>query len=196
MDHFWYFVLLAPSVVFVFGFPGAPKDFSRESHQMSVNSFNTPTSCLVKEFNFTATVTDRNGKKCRGKVTTKACFGSCESSEMGTFQFPWILRVQPVCNYGQVVTRIVRLRHCEPGADRDAAFYRFPEAKSCICERCDPKRQHCEPATTRQPIIPDQTTPKDIPKKDSASGSFSDYSNDSPDTSILLPHFIPRRKWD
>lgn len=81
MDLIRYFASLT-LITFTFGHPSPLKDFSHESHQIFVDSFNTPISCYVKEFNFTATVTDRNGKQCRGKVTTKACFGSCESSEV------------------------------------------------------------------------------------------------------------------
>lgn len=47
-----------------------------------VDAFGVPIVCVVRDFNFTATVTDRNGKKCRGQVHTKACFGSCESYEV------------------------------------------------------------------------------------------------------------------
>lgn len=40
--------------------------------------------CMVRQFNFTPTITDANGKKCRGLISTKSCFGSCESYEVRT----------------------------------------------------------------------------------------------------------------
>lgn len=41
-----------------------------------------PLGCTVRQWNFTAKVSDENGKKCRARISTKACYGSCESFEV------------------------------------------------------------------------------------------------------------------
>lgn len=41
-----------------------------------------PLGCSVRVWNFTAVKIDINGKKCRGNVTTTACFGSCDTYEV------------------------------------------------------------------------------------------------------------------
>lgn len=54
---------------------------------------NYPLRCLVRQFNFTATVTDANGKRCRGQVSTKACFGSCDSYEVRPRDNYWAVAI-------------------------------------------------------------------------------------------------------
>jgi len=129
----------------------APAGAESDGEDTDVRS-NYPLRCLVRQFNFTATVTDANGKRCRGQVSTKACFGSCDSYEVGTFEFPWIVRVQPVCNYDGVVMKEIRLSDCDPGVDNGALVYRFPEASSCSCAICDPREQACEASPSKRSI--------------------------------------------
>lgn len=42
-----------------------------------------PMTCEVRHWNFTAVQTDKNGKQCRKNISTTACYGSCDTFEVG-----------------------------------------------------------------------------------------------------------------
>lgn len=46
------------------------------------NELSYPLECSIRQLNFTATVTDSKGRKCRNTISTKACFGSCDTFEV------------------------------------------------------------------------------------------------------------------
>jgi len=136
-----------------------------DSRSTAVNVYSFPLECMVRQFNFTPTVTDVNGKKCRGSISTKACFGSCESYEYGNHEFPYIVSVTPVCNYDETLEVTTKLTDCDTGVHPSARTYKYIEAVSCVCSECNPKTENCK-------HIPTKRNGADIPVSD---GEFGNY---------------------
>jgi len=115
----------------------------------SSENYETST-CVLRELNFTAVGQDSNGFKCKQKIRTVACFGTCDTTEYGSYLFPPKADSQAVCNFERSKQRIVMLSDCEPEAGMEARKYVFTEALSCSCAACDPKTTNCVTGVTQK----------------------------------------------
>lgn len=117
----------------------------------SEDNFNYPLACLVRQFTTNLTMTDENGKKCRGIITTKICSGSCESYEVSYDWIMWIkitkshklqyatnerrVIVNPTCNYNESRELTAIFTDCDEGVHPSAKVIKYIEAVSCSCLR-------------------------------------------------------------
>ncbi|KHJ41937.1 hypothetical protein D918_07988 [Trichuris suis] len=93
--------------------------------------------CGLGLYIFNATVTDEQGKSCAQEIRTTACFGTCESFEIGDFSHPGSSIIKySQCDFGRVQQRTTFLTNCDEGIDPEVQLYRYHEAVSCHCESC------------------------------------------------------------
>lgn len=107
-----------------------------------------PLGCHPMKFNLTFRQTDKAGRACWGQVQTYACYGSCDTFELGTAGGQMTGR-QDVCNYEAYEEKTALLTECEEGADPAARVYPYREALACKCRGCDPARTTCTSLTKR-----------------------------------------------
>ncbi|KAG8181945.1 hypothetical protein JTE90_000056 [Oedothorax gibbosus] len=100
--------------------------------------------CHRREFTFKAVQTDDNGFQCWDQVTAMACWGRCDSGEIGDWRFPYKRPFHPVCVHDSREVRSVILRNCHPAADLRIAEYEYYEAVSCSCIKCDSSTTSCQ----------------------------------------------------
>uniref|UniRef100_A0A914UUM2 Glycoprotein hormone subunit beta domain-containing protein n=1 Tax=Plectus sambesii TaxID=2011161 RepID=A0A914UUM2_9BILA len=93
-----------------------------------------PLGCIVRDYKFVAVREDSNGLKCRGKVETKACFGSCETGEAGTHKFPQREQTSNICAHDRSSEQTVMLTTCDEGVDPAIKYYKVLKAETCKCQ--------------------------------------------------------------
>uniref|UniRef100_A0A915IL88 Uncharacterized protein n=1 Tax=Romanomermis culicivorax TaxID=13658 RepID=A0A915IL88_ROMCU len=105
---------------------------SDETANAASKSPNSTFACQIRSYSFTAHITDYDGKVCRGKVESKACFGSCDpyvTKEYGNY-----VNKLPVCGYEGLVEKQVELTDCDPTFGGKEKFYKYQEPESCVCK--------------------------------------------------------------
>ncbi|KAJ3643796.1 hypothetical protein Zmor_026484 [Zophobas morio] len=66
------------------------------------------------------------------------------SFQISDWRFPYKKSNHPVCvHYGRNRS-VVKLRHCEEGANPSAARYEYLEAAGCKCQQCSSSDTSCE----------------------------------------------------
>jgi len=109
-------------------------------------------ACLLREYTFEAVLSDRRGHKCRGNITTNACYGWCDTCEIGSDistdgNAPCVQ--QQVCGPDRTETKNVPLTTCDDDADQHIRRFIFIEALSCVCQKCDPTKMKCSRRTQK-----------------------------------------------
>ncbi|KRY88990.1 Glycoprotein hormone beta-5 [Trichinella pseudospiralis] len=102
-----------------------------------------PQRCQVRQYNFTAVKQDSNGKQCRGMVSTYACYGTCNTSEIGTNEFPYSTWKSVVCTYVKKKRQTVELTNCDNDVEPMTKYYHYLEAENCKCRRCKRPNMSC-----------------------------------------------------
>ncbi|CDW56552.1 Cys knot domain containing protein [Trichuris trichiura] len=110
--------------------------------------------CGLGLYVFNATVTDEHGKSCAQEIKTTACFGTCESYEIGDFAHPGssIFKYSQ-CDFGRVRQRTTFLTNCDEGIDPEVQLYRYHEAVTCRCESCLSFDIECMVRLTRRRLM-------------------------------------------
>ncbi|KRZ59516.1 Glycoprotein hormone beta-5 [Trichinella nativa] len=102
-----------------------------------------PPRCQVRQYNFTAVKQDSNGKQCRGMVSTNACYGTCDTSEIGTHEFPYSAWKSVVCTYVKKKRQTAELTNCDDDVEPMTKYYHYLEAENCKCRRCKRPNMSC-----------------------------------------------------
>ncbi|XP_053211643.1 uncharacterized protein LOC128395263 [Panonychus citri] len=100
--------------------------------------------CHRREFTFNASRSDSLGRKCWGLVTAMSCWGRCDSSEIADYKFPYKLSWHPLCIHNRRQVRSALLLNCDRGVHHSLKVYKYVDAVSCSCQRCDSSIASCE----------------------------------------------------
>nr|UTH78537.1 thyrostimulin beta-5 subunit [Hediste diversicolor] len=77
---------------------------------------------------------------CSAVIDVSVCVGGCDTSEIPDYKVPFKIINHPVCTYGDVKPRTVRI--C--GDDHPAPFAEVFDAVSCVCQPCSRSNASCE----------------------------------------------------
>ncbi|KAL5008248.1 hypothetical protein ScPMuIL_013829 [Solemya velum] len=102
----------------------------------------TTTQCHIRQYTLRANKSSSSYGQCWDDIAVYSCWGRCDSSEIPDFKIPYKISHHPVCTYGRVRERLVRLSHCDAGnPDR---MYAVIDAVSCNCKVCNSQYTSCE----------------------------------------------------
>ncbi|XP_013400795.1 thyrostimulin beta-5 subunit [Lingula anatina] len=106
----------------------------------------TMLACNQREFRYNVekppyVAPDGTTITCKGTVKVWACYGRCETSEVGDYEFPFKLSFHNVCTYGgDVVRRRVTL-DCPGYPDPTVELF---DVERCECQVCRYDKTSCE----------------------------------------------------
>ncbi|XP_067942350.1 glycoprotein hormone beta-5-like [Watersipora subatra] len=79
---------------------------------------------------------------CWSNITVPACWGFCQSSEVGTANPPFTIARHKVCGFRTYQNVTFTLLNCHRGYAAEKVV--VPSALSCSCTECDTTTTHCE----------------------------------------------------
>lgn len=113
--------------------------------------------CNKRHYTFKAVKRDDSGNKCTGIVRATICYGGCDTGEIADWIFPHKKSVHKVCSHGLRVRRRVVLTECTSNSvDPSLREYHYVDAKSCVCQKCNPADTTCLGSLTRPYLFTDE----------------------------------------
>lgn len=116
----------------------------------NIGNKETQLECNKRQYTFKAVKRDDLGNKCSGILKATICYGSCDTGEIADWIFPFKKSIHKVCSHGQRVRRRVILPECSSSSvDPSLREYHYVDAKTCVCQKCNPAETTCLGSLTR-----------------------------------------------